>query len=128
MKLFALLLTATGLLTIASFTLAEDDTGKDTIKNIMKKCMNDEEQNLNDGLCKKVATGKATQEEKDQLVAMLTALTKLEPPKGETPSWQQKTGALLAAAKSVIAGDKGAGVKLANAADCKGCHSAHRVK
>ena len=128
MKLFALLFAATGLLTIASFTLAEDDTDKDAIKNIMRKCMNDDEKNLDDGLCKKVATGKATQEEKDQLVAMLKALTKLEPPKGEAASWQQKTGALLAAAKSVVAGDKGAGVKLANAADCKGCHSAHRVK
>src|SRR5437899_2930082 len=78
------------------------DKDKITIKLVMQKAMKG-------GLCGKVASGKADDAEKKQLVEYFTALTKLEPPKGEADAWKTRTTALLDAAK---AGD-GAALKKA---------------
>ena len=92
--------------------------GKDekvTIKVVMQKAMKG-------GLCKKVAEGKASDEEKKQLVELFTALSKATPPKGDADSWKDKTGALLTAAKGTD------GEALKKAADCKACHTEHKGK
>ena len=72
------------------------------------------------GLCKKVASGKASDEEKAQLIALFTDLAANKCPKGDDDDWKTRTQALLKAAK---ADDAGA---LKKAADCKGCHSEHK--
>ncbi|MBI2804164.1 MAG: hypothetical protein HYX68_04170 [Planctomycetes bacterium] len=84
-----------------------------SIKTVMKKAMKS-------GLCKKVASGKASEKEKKQLIALFTDLAANKCPKGEEDSWKAKTKALLDAAK---AGD---GEALAKAADCGACHKAHK--
>jgi hypothetical protein len=97
----------------------EKEKPKITTKAVMKTCMKD-------GLCKKVADGKATDEEKKTLVANFEALAGNKPPKGSADSWKEKTGALVEAAKAVAAGKEGAGAKLGAAANCMACHKEHK--
>ena len=86
-----------------------------SIKVVMKKAMAG-------GLCKKVASGKASDDEKKELISLFTDLAANTPPKGDADSWKAKTKALLDAAKA----DDGAA--LGKAADCKACHSEHKGK
>lgn len=92
-----------------------------TIKDVMKTCMKG-------GLCKKVAGGKASDAEKKKLHDLFVAMAKCKPPKGDEDSWKEKTEALVNAAKAAVDGDGKAGAALKKAADCKGCHSAHKGK
>jgi hypothetical protein len=78
------------------------------------------------GLCKKVASGSASDEDKAALVEMFVALAANKPPKGEAASWKAKTGALVKAAKAAAAGDEGAGAALKKAANCGACHKVHK--
>jgi surface antigen len=98
---------------------AEDKKPKYTIKEVMAKAMKG-------GLCKKCASGKASDDEKKELVELFTALSENSPPKGEKESWKKKTKALVDAAKSLADGGTGAGKKLGGAANCKACHSSHK--
>lgn len=93
--------------------------GKVTIPQVMQKAMKG-------GLCTKVATGKASDAEKKELVALFEGLAANTPPKGDAGSWKEKTGALVSAAKAALAGDKDAGAALKKAANCAGCHGAHK--
>jgi surface antigen len=86
---------------------------KITIKDVMQKAMKG-------GLCGKVASGKASDEEKKQLVELFTALAAAKCPKGDADDWKTRTTALLDAAKGTD------GKALKKAADCKGCHSTHK--
>ena len=111
---------ALGLLTLAFFMGGTDagEKGKEkpkyTIKQVMQKAMKG-------GLCGKVASGKASEKEQEELVALFTALAANTPPKGDADSWKEKCEALIAGAK------KG-GDALKAAADCAGCHGAHKGK
>ena len=91
------------------------------IKEVMKTCMKG-------GLCTKVASGKATAEEKKKLVALFEDLHKNKPPKGDEENWKKMTTALVDAAKAAAEGKEGAGDALKKAANCMGCHSAHKGK
>ncbi len=102
--------------------LGENSAGekaKHTIPQVMAKAMKG-------GLCKKVAQGKANDDEKKQLVELFTSLTKNEPPKGEAKDWKEKTSALLAAAKKAADGDEAGAKSLGKLANCKACHDAHK--
>ena len=98
---------------------AQDE--KASIKEVMKVAMKG-------GLCAKVAKGEATPEEKKKLAGLFAALHEQKPPKGEASSWDEKTNALVAAANDVLAGKDGSGAALQKAANCMGCHSAHKGK
>jgi hypothetical protein len=102
-----------------AYSAGADDAPKYKIKDVMAKCMKG-------GLCKKVADGNASAEEKKELLDMFTALAANKPPKGDDASWKEYTGALLAAAKEAHAGKDGAGDKLKKAANCAGCHGKHK--
>ena len=80
------------------------------------------------GLCSKVASGKASAEEKKKLVALFEDLHKNKPPKGDEESWNKFTTALVDAAKAAAEGKEGSGDALKTAANCMGCHSAHKGK
>ena len=97
----------------------DDDKPKHKIKEVMKIAMKE-------GLNKKVAGGKATDEEKKQLLELYESLAKNEPPKGEKDSWKEKTGALVDAAKGVVEGTEGSDKELAKAANCGACHKEHK--
>jgi hypothetical protein len=98
--------------------VAQDDK-KIAIKEVMKVAMKG-------GLTKKVADGKATEEEKKKLAGLFSALHDNKPPKGEQGSWDEKTKALIDAANDVLAGKEGSGAALQKAANCMGCHSQHK--
>jgi Na+-translocating ferredoxin:NAD+ oxidoreductase RnfG subunit len=110
LALFTLLLAGMSALVYA------DDKPKYTIKEVMKNVM------AKGKLKDKFVDGKATDAEKKELVEYLTALGQNKPPKGDDASWKEKTGALLAAAKD------GSADKLKDAANCAGCHNAHKGK
>ena len=100
-------------------TAEEEEKPKFTTKEVMKLAMKG-------GLCKKVASGEASDEEKKQLHEMLVALSKNKPEKGDAESWKELTGALVKAGKAAVDGDADAGEMLNKAANCKACHSKHK--
>jgi len=99
---------------------AEDDAApKYKTKDVMKKAMKGP-------LLKKVASGDASDEEKKELHAMMVALSKNKPKKGDEESWKKLTGALVKASQTAVAGDAKAGGMLKKAANCKACHTSHK--
>ncbi len=102
-------------------TMTTDAQEKATIKEVMQVCMKG-------GLCKKVASGEGSADDKKKLAEMFTALHAAKPSKGEQSSWDEKTKALVDAANDVLAGKDGAGAALQKAANCMGCHSVHKGK
>ena len=112
-KALVMILAACGVLCLAFGATAEDEKPKYTIKQVMKTAMKG-------GLLKKVASGKASEEEEKTLTEMLVALSKQEPPKGEAESWKKKTEALVKAAKDPSHDGLG------KAANCGACHKAHK--
>lgn len=110
---------------VGSFGLAmvgaADDKPKYTIEEVMAKA-----HNKKSGLYPKVEAGKASADEKHQLVELYEALAKNKAPKGDADSWKTKTTALLEAAKGVEKGDKDAPAKLKKAVNCKACHDLHK--
>ncbi|MBL8798339.1 MAG: hypothetical protein JNM56_30875 [Planctomycetia bacterium] len=106
---------------IGLFAVAQDDKPKFTTKEVMKKAHDG-----NPKLCAKVATGKASKEEKEQLVELYVALSKNKPAKGDAKSWEEKCNALVAAAKECLTDDKAGGAKLQKAVNCKACHEVHK--
>jgi hypothetical protein len=106
---------------VGLFATAQDDKPKFTTKEVMKKAHDG-----NPKLCAKVATGKASKEEKDELVVLYVALSQNKPAKGDAKSWEEKTKALVEAANECVKDDKAGGPKLQKAVDCKGCHVVHK--
>jgi len=106
---------------VGLFATAQDDKPKFTTKEVMKKAHDG-----NPKLCAKVATGKASKEEKDELVVLYVALSKNKPGKGDAKSWEEKTKALVDAAKECVTDDKAGGPKLQKAVNCKACHEVHK--
>jgi hypothetical protein len=102
--------------------ISHNDAGekaKHTIPEVMKRAMKG-------GLCKTVASGKGTDAEKKELVALFTSLTQNKPPQGELDAWKKKTGAMLDAAKKIADGDPKAGKTLQGLVNCKTCHAEFR--
>jgi hypothetical protein len=104
-------------------TIADDKKAdpKYTIKEVMKMAHGGEAKSLR----AKVASGKASQEEKDKLVDLYSALAAAKPNKGDVAVWKEKTEPIVVAAKA-IAADKDtskATADLIKTTDCKACHS-----
>src|ERR1700674_3361284 len=73
-----------------------DDKPKYTIKEVMKKA-----HDKDDSLLGKVVAGKASDDEKKQLLELYVALGKNKPEKGDDKSWMTKTDAIVMAATDV---------------------------
>jgi mono/diheme cytochrome c family protein len=97
--------------------------GKYSISEVMQTAHAGKE---NERLIDKVWSGRASKSEKEQLVELYSSLPLDKPVRGEIAEWKERTEALLAAAKAVANGEKGAEAKLGKAANCAVCHSAHR--
>jgi hypothetical protein len=98
-----------------------DKKPKYTISEIMKAINKGD-----DNICKRVSQGKASKEDIDKLVEYYQELPLNSAPKGEQKSWEEKTAALVKAAKGVKAGDADALAKFKEAVNCKACHTAHK--
>jgi hypothetical protein len=100
---------------------AADEKPKFDIETVMEKA-----HDKDNGIYHKIVAGKATDEQKKELVELYTELAKNKPPKGDAKSWKDKTTALVSAAKEVVDG-KAAGVgDLKKAANCMNCHKVHK--
>jgi hypothetical protein len=121
MTLAALAAAALVGLTFAAAAGKPGQQPKYTIKEVMQKAHKGD-------LLKKVLSGKASQEEKEELVLGYTALSLQEPPKGDLESWKKKTNALVMASKAVLKDDTNtkALAQLKAAANCTACHKEHR--
>ena len=108
-------------LTFGVFAHAQDakPKPKHTIKDVMKKA-------LKGPLNKKVAGGKASAEEKLELLDMYISMVENEAPKGDAASWQMFAGRAALAAAKVAVGREGAEKELKAATNCAKCHKAHK--
>jgi len=104
----------------AVMTVAQEKP-KYTTKEVMQKAHKG-------GLMKKVSEGKATADEKKQLLEFYEALAANKPQKGDEAEWKVKTDAIVAAARAAANGDEAAAKKIADTVKCMECHSAHRGK
>ena len=119
---FAVLAIAIGAsLTTGAQEKDEEGTPKYNIKQVMAKAHKSQ-------LFKKVASGKATAEEKKMLLDLYTALAENQPPKGDTKAWKAHTKVLVEAAKAAVDDTEGAGDKILKAANCATCHKEHKGK
>ncbi len=78
------------------------------------------------GLMKKVASGKASADDKKHLVELYTALSQNDPPKGDAKDWKERTGKLVEASKKAADGDEKAAKSLPGLANCAACHKLHK--
>ena len=125
MKFFVMAMMATGLAVgLGVFGAVEDAKPKYDIEEIMEKAHKAPKGKLS--LYQQVAKGKASKEQQKQLLEYYEELAKNKPGKGELKDWQRRTSALIKAAKDVSNGKAGAAQELTKAANCKGCHQAHR--
>jgi mono/diheme cytochrome c family protein len=100
-------------------SLTPEDEKPPTIKKIMQLAHKE-------GLLKKVATGKASDAEKQDLLKYYQAMPNQKPPRGEEKSWAEKTASLIEAAQAAVNNDADAGSKLKSASNCAECHNAHK--
>jgi surface antigen len=91
---------------------------KYTIKEVMQKAHKG-------GLLKKVTSGEASKEDREELAELYVALSENEPPKGSKEDWKKKTSAMVKGAKAAVK-DAEAGKKLAKIVNCGACHKAHK--
>lgn len=115
-----LALTIVALLSIPyAVATAEDEKPEFTIKQVMEKAHKNK-------LMNKLAEGKGTKEEAQELLKMYKALGGNKPPKGDVEGWKKKTVELIDAAQAVVDGKEGAGTRLQKAANCAACHKEHK--
>jgi hypothetical protein len=113
------------LLTALVVSLGAYQAGQDKkikIKDVMKQA----HAGAKKSLLSKVASGKASEEEKTKLVALYVALSMNEPPKGDIEAWKKRTGTLVELAKKAEKGDAEALKALPQAAACMVCHKEHK--
>jgi hypothetical protein len=108
------------------FTIAGDKSQADDAKAAKYTTVEVMKKGFKQGLLKTVTAGKATDDQKHQLLELVEALPHNKPPRGSEKSWQEKTEALVAAAKGVVDGDAGAADKLKTASNCGACHKQHK--
>jgi hypothetical protein len=113
----AIVLTA---LALAPIALAEAKA-KYTVKEVMKEIHKGE-----DNIGKRAVKGQASKEDIAKMVEYYASLPLNDPPRGDKASWLEKTAALVKASQELKAGKPGASDHYKEAANCKGCHTAHK--
>lgn len=106
---------------VTSMVQGAEKKAKYTISEVMKAINKGE-----DNVCKRVSQGKASKEDLAKLVEYYEALPHNKAPKGDQKAWEEKTAALVKAAKGVKEGHPEALAKFKEAVNCKACHSAHK--
>ena len=125
MKYFVIAVMTVGLVAgLGMFQAAFEDKPKYTIEEVMEKAHSAPKGK--DSLYKKVVNGKATKEQKKQLLEMYESLAKNKPEKGTLEDWKKRTANMVKAAKSVVDDKKDATKELMKAVACKACHDLHK--
>ncbi|HEY7423635.1 MAG TPA: hypothetical protein VH682_05265 [Gemmataceae bacterium] len=122
-KYFTMAVMTMGLVAgLSLFQAADEAKPKYSIEEIMEKAHTPPKSSL----LVKVKSGKASAEQKKQLLAYYEELAKNKPEKGTEADWKKRTGTLVKAAKDVTDGKEGATTQLAKAASCAACHKLHK--
>jgi hypothetical protein len=100
---------------------AAEDKPRYTIEEVMEKAHKGKP-----SLFKKVVDGKASADEKKQLLEYYQELAKNKPEKGDAGDWKTRTNNLVKAAKHAVEDKAGANKEVAKAANCKACHELHK--
>jgi hypothetical protein len=125
LKYFVMAVMTVGLVAgLGMFQAAYEDKPKYSIEDVMEKAHSAPKGK--DSLFKKVVTGKASKEQKKQLLEMYENLAKNKPEKGKLEDWKKRTANMVKAAKNVVEDKKDAAKELAKAASCKACHDLHK--
>ena len=119
MKLLVANLLAVMTMVLVSGNNHAGDKAKFTIKEVMKEAHKD-------GLLKKVASGKADDDERKHLAELYKALSQNTPPKGDADDWKMKTTVLVDASSKAAKGDEKAATALLKLANCGACHKEHK--
>jgi len=116
-------LIATAVLSAMAFAPLALAAGKPkyTIKEVMKEIHKGD-----DNIGKRAVKGQASKEDINKMVEYYASLPLNEPPRGEKESWLAKTTALVKASQELKAGSPSAVEHYKQAANCKGCHEAHK--
>jgi len=126
MKYFAMAVLTMGLVAgLSYYNAADEGKAKYSIEEVMEKAHKGK-----GSLVNQVKSGKASAEQKKQLLSYYEELAKNPAPKTEkgTPAdWKKRTGALVKAAKDVVAEKEGATTSLAKAANCMSCHNVYKT-
>ncbi len=123
-KYFTMAVLTMGLLAGLSYFKAADEKAKLSIEEIMEKAHKGK-----GSLVNQVKSGKASAEQKKELLSYYEELAKNPAPKsdkGSPADWKKRTGALVKAAKDVVADKEGATKELAAAANCAKCHQIYK--
>ena len=78
-------------------------------------------------LFKTVVEGKASKDQKEELLKLYIDLGKNKPPKGNEDDWKKRCATIVTAAKDVIADKPNSLVVLKKAVSCKECHENHKA-
>ncbi|HEX7896529.1 MAG TPA: hypothetical protein VF950_02125 [Planctomycetota bacterium] len=81
-----------------------------------------------ESMLNKITSGKGTDEDHKKLLELYEFMATQKPPQGDEKSWKDKSAALVAVAKDVVAKKEGALDALKKASDCKACHEVHKPK
>jgi hypothetical protein len=114
-----------GLVAGLSYFKAAEDKAKLSIEEVMEKAHKGKP-----SLYKQVSGGRASAEQKKELLALYEELAKNPAPKSDNGSpvdWKKRTGALVKAAKDVVGEKDGATKDLARAANCANCHKIYKT-
>jgi cytochrome c556 len=108
---------------VASWVVAQESGDKAVPKHTLKEVM---KQAHGSKLLNKVVDGKASKEEKDQLLDIYISLLDSDPPKGDKEAWIMNSGRLVVAAARVAVGRDGSTDELKAASNCKACHDSYK--
>jgi cytochrome c553 len=108
-------------LALTPLALVAAQKPKYTIKEVMKTIHKGD-----DNIGKRAVKGEASKDDIAKMVEYYESLPLNEPPKGDKASWEQKTAALLKAARDLKAGKSDAVAEYKQAANCKACHTEHK--
>jgi hypothetical protein len=131
MRRIVLLASLLGLLVIVSLVAGQDQPKsiKDVMSNHKKNQLRDQ---IGADLKKDDPDWTAVQKKTKQYAEAVSALEKLDPPKGDKKAWSNVAGDFISTAKDLDASAKKKDAKAAQAAHqklgaaCMNCHKAHR--
>jgi hypothetical protein len=121
-----LALTSLAILTLTAASLpAAGDANHEIIEKVMKEGMKGDT-----SLHAKVAAGTASADEVKTLADLIHTMTGTKAPVGDQSNYDKKVAALVGAIDAIHGGNKSPEAVAAykEAANCKGCHSAHKPK
>lgn len=120
------LIGALALIAIPRQSPAADETAPRSISEIMRAAHVKGGRPAKQTLDLKVIGGRATDEEKKQLLKLYEALARQKPPAGSLDGWEKDTAALVEAAREALEGKPEAAARLTAATNCASCHDKYR--